>query len=25
MQAAQSGLDLRGATAWVSLEPCSHH
>jgi diaminohydroxyphosphoribosylaminopyrimidine deaminase/5-amino-6-(5-phosphoribosylamino)uracil reductase len=25
VQAAQSGLDLRGATAWVSLEPCSHH
>lgn len=23
--AAQQGLDLRGATAWVSLEPCSHH
>jgi len=24
-QAAHTGLDLRGATAWVSLEPCSHH
>lgn len=24
-QARERGLDLRGATAWVSLEPCSHH
>jgi diaminohydroxyphosphoribosylaminopyrimidine deaminase/5-amino-6-(5-phosphoribosylamino)uracil reductase len=23
--ARASGLDLRGATAWVSLEPCAHH
>ncbi|NBU48581.1 MAG: bifunctional diaminohydroxyphosphoribosylaminopyrimidine deaminase/5-amino-6-(5-phosphoribosylamino)uracil reductase RibD [Betaproteobacteria bacterium] len=25
MQARERGLDLTGATAWVSLEPCSHH
>ncbi len=24
-QARELGLDVRGATAWVSLEPCSHH
>ena len=24
-QAAASGADLRGASAWVTLEPCSHH
>lgn len=24
-QAHAQGLDLRGATVWVSLEPCSHH
>lgn len=24
-QAQARGLDLRGATVWVSLEPCSHH
>ncbi len=24
-QAARRGLDTRGATAYVSLEPCSHH
>lgn len=24
-EAAAAGADLRGATAWVSLEPCSHH
>jgi diaminohydroxyphosphoribosylaminopyrimidine deaminase / 5-amino-6-(5-phosphoribosylamino)uracil reductase len=24
-QARAQGIDLRGATAWVSLEPCSHH
>lgn len=23
--AAARGLDVRGATAWVTLEPCSHH
>jgi diaminohydroxyphosphoribosylaminopyrimidine deaminase/5-amino-6-(5-phosphoribosylamino)uracil reductase len=23
--ARSAGLDLRGATAWVSLEPCAHH
>jgi diaminohydroxyphosphoribosylaminopyrimidine deaminase/5-amino-6-(5-phosphoribosylamino)uracil reductase len=23
--AAAQGLDVRGATAWVTLEPCSHH
>lgn len=23
--AAATGQDLRGATAWVTLEPCSHH
>jgi diaminohydroxyphosphoribosylaminopyrimidine deaminase/5-amino-6-(5-phosphoribosylamino)uracil reductase len=23
--AAAQGLDLRGGTAWVSLEPCAHH
>ncbi len=23
--ARQAGHDVRGATAWVSLEPCSHH
>jgi diaminohydroxyphosphoribosylaminopyrimidine deaminase/5-amino-6-(5-phosphoribosylamino)uracil reductase len=23
--AQQAGLDLRGATAWVTLEPCAHH
>ncbi|MGK2948135.1 MAG: bifunctional diaminohydroxyphosphoribosylaminopyrimidine deaminase/5-amino-6-(5-phosphoribosylamino)uracil reductase RibD [Acidimicrobiales bacterium] len=23
--AAASGVDLHGATAWVTLEPCSHH
>jgi diaminohydroxyphosphoribosylaminopyrimidine deaminase / 5-amino-6-(5-phosphoribosylamino)uracil reductase len=23
--AADAGHDLRGATAWVTLEPCSHH
>lgn len=23
--AQRLGLDVRGATAWVSLEPCSHH
>src|SRR5687767_9147567 len=23
--AAAAGRDLAGATAWVSLEPCSHH
>lgn len=23
--ARQMGLELRGATAWVSLEPCAHH
>ena len=23
--AAAKGLDVRGATAWVTLEPCSHH
>lgn len=25
VQARERGLDLRGATVWVSLEPCSHH
>ncbi len=24
-QAAQAGVDVRGATAWVTLEPCAHH
>ena len=24
-QARAAGTDLRGATAWVSLEPCAHH
>ena len=24
-QAIQQGHDLRGATAWVTLEPCAHH
>lgn len=24
-QAQSMGLDLRGASVWVSLEPCSHH
>ena len=24
-QALQRGHDLRGATAWVTLEPCAHH
>lgn len=24
-QAAQRGIDLQGGTAWVTLEPCSHH
>jgi len=24
-QARSAGIDLRGATAWVSLEPCAHH
>ncbi len=24
-QAREQGHDVRGATAWVSLEPCSHH
>ena len=24
-QALERGKDLRGATVWVSLEPCSHH
>ena len=24
-QAAAAGHDLKGATAWVSLEPCAHH
>ncbi len=24
-QARELGLDVRSATAWVSLEPCSHH
>lgn len=24
-QARERGVDVRGATAWVSLEPCSHH
>jgi len=24
-QAASTGADLRGGTAWVTLEPCSHH
>jgi diaminohydroxyphosphoribosylaminopyrimidine deaminase/5-amino-6-(5-phosphoribosylamino)uracil reductase len=23
--ASAAGVDLRGATAWVTLEPCSHH
>lgn len=23
--AAAAGIDLRGGTAWVSLEPCAHH
>ena len=23
--AAQAGADVRGATAWVTLEPCAHH
>ncbi|EFK97545.1 protein containing CMP/dCMP deaminase, zinc-binding domain, partial [sediment metagenome] len=23
--AASQGADLRGATAWVTLEPCAHH
>jgi diaminohydroxyphosphoribosylaminopyrimidine deaminase / 5-amino-6-(5-phosphoribosylamino)uracil reductase len=23
--AAAAGLDVRGATAWVTLEPCAHH
>ena len=22
---ARAGADLRGATAWVTLEPCAHH
>lgn len=24
-QATQQGISLRGGTAWVTLEPCSHH
>lgn len=24
-QAREAGIDLRGATAWVTLEPCAHH
>ncbi len=24
-QAGQAGVDVRGATAWVTLEPCAHH
>ena len=24
-RARDQGLDLRGATAWVTLEPCAHH
>jgi diaminohydroxyphosphoribosylaminopyrimidine deaminase/5-amino-6-(5-phosphoribosylamino)uracil reductase len=24
-EAAAAGIDLRGATAWVTLEPCAHH
>lgn len=24
-EARRQGLDLRGATAWVTLEPCAHH
>jgi len=24
-QAAARGIDVRGATAWVTLEPCAHH
>lgn len=24
-QAARAGIDVRGATAWVTLEPCAHH
>jgi diaminohydroxyphosphoribosylaminopyrimidine deaminase/5-amino-6-(5-phosphoribosylamino)uracil reductase len=24
-EAQAAGHDLRGATAWVSLEPCAHH
>ena len=24
-QAQSKGLDLKGATAWVTLEPCAHH
>lgn len=24
-RAREQGLDLRGATAWVTLEPCAHH
>lgn len=24
-QARAAGVDLRGATAWVTLEPCAHH
>jgi diaminohydroxyphosphoribosylaminopyrimidine deaminase/5-amino-6-(5-phosphoribosylamino)uracil reductase len=24
-EAAAAGADLRGATAWVTLEPCAHH
>jgi pyrimidine deaminase RibD-like protein len=24
-QARERGLDVRGATAWVTLEPCAHH
>jgi diaminohydroxyphosphoribosylaminopyrimidine deaminase / 5-amino-6-(5-phosphoribosylamino)uracil reductase len=24
-QAASHGFDVRGATAWVTLEPCAHH
>ena len=24
-QAQSAGIDVRGATAWVSLEPCAHH
>jgi diaminohydroxyphosphoribosylaminopyrimidine deaminase/5-amino-6-(5-phosphoribosylamino)uracil reductase len=24
-QARRAGIDVRGATAWVTLEPCAHH
>ncbi len=24
-EAARGGIDVRGATAWVTLEPCAHH